>query len=240
MSADQSSYRISVADLRALVAAVFRAAGSANGEARIVPDHLVDANLAGHESHGVIRVSKYVDWHAKGMVIANRHAVVVRESPCNAVIDGQFGYGQVIGREAMDLAIAKARQSGLCAVAIRNAGHLGRIGDWPLMAAEAGKLSLHFVNTTGAGILVAPHGGINRRLSANPIAAGVPVPGRAPILLDVSACTLADIPRSSSVSSFRPACSISRKILTSGSSTSSRRPVRPLRRISSRCHAARA
>src|SRR5207253_7211893 len=138
MSPDPSSYCIRVADLRAFVAAVFHATGSAEGEARIVGDHLVDANLAGHESDGVIRVSKYVDWHAKGMVIANQHAVVVRETMCSAVIDGQFGYGQVIGREAMELAIAKARRSGFYAAAIRNAGHLGRIGAWAEQVAEAG------------------------------------------------------------------------------------------------------
>jgi hydroxycarboxylate dehydrogenase B len=192
MSADQSPYRISVADLRAFVTAVFRATGSDSAEARIVGDHLVDANLAGHESHGVIRVSKYVDWHAKGMVIANQHAVVVRESPCNAVIDGQFGYGQVIGLEATELAIAKARQSGLCAVAIRNAGHLGRIGAWAEQVAQAGLASLHFVNTSGFGVLVAPHGGTDRRLSANPIAAGAPDPDGVPLILDVSTSAIAE------------------------------------------------
>jgi uncharacterized oxidoreductase len=90
------------------------------------------------------------------------------------------------------LGIEKSARHGVAVVALRNAGHLGRIGDWPLMAAQAGLLSLHFVNTTGAGILVAPFGGINRRLSANPIAAGVPVAGRAPLLLDISACTIAE------------------------------------------------
>lgn len=192
MSADPSSYRIPAAGLRAFVAAVFRATGSTDGEARIVGDHLVDANLAGHESHGVIRVSKYLDWHAKGMVIANQHAIVVRETPCNAVIDGQFGYGQVIGREAMDLAIAKARQSGFCAVAIRNAGHLGRIGAWAEQVAQAGLASIHFVNTSGFGILVAPHGGTDRRLSANPIAAGAPGPNGAPLVLDISTSAIAE------------------------------------------------
>ena len=176
MSADPSPYRIPVTELRAFVAEVFRATGSVDAEARIVGDHLVDANLAGHESHGVIRVSKYIDWQAKGMVIANQHAVVVRETPCNAVIDGQFGYGQVIGREAMVLAIAKARQSSFCAVALRNAGHLGRIGAWAEQVAQAGLASVHFVNTSGFGILVAPHGGTDRRLSANPIAASAPGP----------------------------------------------------------------
>jgi uncharacterized oxidoreductase len=192
MSADHSPYRIPVTDLRGFVAAVFCATGSDRDEARIVGDHLVDANLAGHESHGVIRVSKYVDWLAKGMVIANQHAVVVRESSCNAVIDGQFGYGQVIGLESMDLAIAKARQSGLCAVAIRNAGHLGRIGAWAEQVAQAGLASIHFVNTSGFGILVAPHGGTDRRLSANPIAAGAPGPDGASLVLDMSTSAIAE------------------------------------------------
>ena len=88
---DDSAYRIPVAALRAFVASVFAATGSSQTEARIVGDHLVDANLAGHDSHGVIRVAKYVDWHAKGMVLANRHAVVVRDAPGHLVIDGQFG-----------------------------------------------------------------------------------------------------------------------------------------------------
>src|SRR5438128_7336609 len=192
MSAEPCSYRIPVADLRAFVAAVFRATGSAEGEARIVGDHLVDANLAGHESHGVIRVSKYVDWHAKGMVIANQHATVVREMPCHVLIDGQFGYGQVIGREAMEIAIGKARSAGLCALSIRNAGHLGRIGAWAEQAANAGLASVHFVNTSGFGILVAPHGGTDRRLSANPIAASAPGPYGAPLVLDISTSAIAE------------------------------------------------
>ncbi|MEO8754602.1 MAG: malate/lactate/ureidoglycolate dehydrogenase [Casimicrobiaceae bacterium] len=192
MSADPPPYRIGAAELRAFVAAAFRAAGSNAAEATIVGDHLVDANLAGHESHGVIRVSKYLDWHANGMVLANQHAVIVRESPCNAILDGQFGYGQVIGYEAMELAIGKARQSGLCAVAIRNAGHLGRIGAWAEQVARAGLASIHFVNTSGFGILVAPHGGTDRRLSANPIAASAPGPDGAPLVLDISTSAIAE------------------------------------------------
>ncbi len=192
MHADRSPCRIPPAELREFVAAVFGAIGSAHGEATIVADHLVDANLAGHESHGVIRVSKYVDWHAKGMVLANQHALIIRESPCNAVVDGQFGYGQVIGREAMDLAIDKTRRSGFCAVAIRNAGHLGRIGAWAEQVAQAGLASIHFVNTSGFGILVAPHGGTDRRLSANPIAASAPGPDGAPLVLDISTSAIAE------------------------------------------------
>ncbi|MEJ7667193.1 MAG: malate/lactate/ureidoglycolate dehydrogenase [Casimicrobiaceae bacterium] len=192
MNAGTNGYRIPVAALRAFVALAFRATGSAEGEAGIIGDHLVDANLAGHDSHGVIRVSKYVDWHAKGMVLANQHAVIVRETLCHAVVDGQFGYGQVIGREAMDLAIGKAQQSGICVMSIRNAGHLGRIGAWAEHVANAGLASIHFVNTSGFGILVAPFGGTDRRLSANPIAAGAPGPDGAPLVLDISMSAIAE------------------------------------------------
>jgi hydroxycarboxylate dehydrogenase B len=183
-------YRIAAGELRDFVARAFVHAGSSEEEARIVGDHLVDANLAGHDSHGVIRVAKYLDWHARGMVLANQHARVERESAANAVVDGGFGYGQVIGREAMVLGIDKAKRAGLCAIAIRNAGHLGRIGAWAEQVADAGLASVHFVNTSGFGILVAPHGGKDRRLSANPIAAGAP--GDAPIILDISTSAIAE------------------------------------------------
>jgi len=185
-------YRIAAVALRELVASAFRAAGSQDDEARAIADHLVDANLVGHDSHGVIRVAKYIDWHAQDMVLANRHASIVRETASHAVVDGQFGYGQVIGREAMDIAVRKARESGVCAVATRNAGHLGRIGAWAEHAASARLASIHFVNTSGFGILVAPFGGSDRRLSANPIAAGAPGPDGASLILDISTSAIAE------------------------------------------------
>jgi uncharacterized oxidoreductase len=98
----------------------------------------------------------------------------------------------VIGEQATKLGIAKSERQGVAVVALRNSGHLGRIGDWAEMAARAGKVSLHFVNTSGGGILVAPFGGSQRRLSANPIAAGVPVKDGPPIILDMSTCTIAE------------------------------------------------
>jgi uncharacterized oxidoreductase len=178
--------------LHKLTAAIFQSAGCESAEAECIAAHLVEANLVGHDSHGVIRVPSYVRWLREGKVVAGRTIQVAFENEVIAVVDGQFGFGQTIGEQAMRLGIAKSARHGVAVIALRNAGHLGRIGDWPLMVAQAGKWSLHFVNTTGAGILVAPHGGINRRLSANPIAAGIPVPGGAPLLLDMSACTIAE------------------------------------------------
>jgi hydroxycarboxylate dehydrogenase B len=178
--------------LQKLTAAIFHAAGCKSEEAERIASHLVEANLVGHDSHGVIRILSYVQWLRSGKVLADRTIQIVFENDVIAVVDGQFGFGQTIGEQAVHLGINKCARHGVAVVALRNSGHLGRIGDWPLKAARAGKVSLHFVNTTGAGILVAPFGGINRRLSANPIAAGIPIEGRSPMILDISACTLAE------------------------------------------------
>ena len=178
--------------LKKLIATIFATAGCSEPEAERIGHYLVEANLAGHDSHGVIRVPPYVTWLLDGLVFPNKHAAVVFENDVMAIVDGQFGFGQVIGEEAMNLGIAKSAKQGVAVIALRNSGHLGRIGDWALMAARAGKVSLHFVNTSGGGILAAPFGGISRRLSANPIAAAVPVKDGSPIILDISTCAIAE------------------------------------------------
>lgn len=178
--------------LKRLTSAIFAAAGCGQAEADRIGHYLTEANLVGHDSHGVIRISYYIDWLKAGKVLANQNLKVLFENEAIAVVDGQYGFGQTIGEQATKLGIEKCKQHGVSVVALRNAGHLGRIGDWPLLAANAGVASVHFVNTSGAGILVAPFGGINRRLSANPIAAGVPVENGPPILMDLSCCTIAE------------------------------------------------
>jgi uncharacterized oxidoreductase len=178
--------------LRRLVGAVFAAAGCRPAEHERIAHYLVEANLVGHDSHGVIRVPSYIAWLRAGKVVANQEPRVVLDGDALAVVDGGFGFGQVMGEAAVQLGIARSGRHGVAVVGLRNAGHLGRIGDWAELAARAGKLSLHFVNTSGGGILVAPHGGTQRRLSANPIAAGVPVKGGPPIVIDISTCTIAE------------------------------------------------
>jgi hydroxycarboxylate dehydrogenase B len=184
--------RIDPGRLCDLATRIFAATGSSEVEAKIVADHLVEANLKGHDSHGVIRVMKYVGWMRANHIVPNRHVETVADLGALLVVDGGFGYGQVIGREVMELAASRTRQHGVCAAAIRNAGHLGRIGAWAEQLAGHGLVSVHFVNTSGFGILVAPHGGSDRRLSANPIAAGAPVPGRPPLILDIATSLIAE------------------------------------------------
>ena len=170
-------HNIARQDLQDFAETIFQAAGSSREEAEIIASHLVESNLAGHDSHGVMRIYKYVDWVRAGQVLPNRHAEIVSDRGAAVVVDGGFGYGQVIGKEAMAIATTRARANGFAVMAIRNSGHLGRIGAWAEYLANEGLASFHFVNTSGFGILVAPHGGSDRRLSANPLAAGAPVAG---------------------------------------------------------------
>jgi uncharacterized oxidoreductase len=182
---------IAAAPLQGLVQEVFERSGSVPGEARAVADHLIEANLMGHDSHGVIRVAPYIDLLRSGKWRANRHAKIVKDAGAIVVVDGGQGLGQVIAKEAIDLGIARAQAHGVAVVGVRNSGHMGRIGAWAEQAAEAGMVSLHFVNTTGFGIQVAPFGGSDRRLSVNPIALGAPRPGQEPLIHDMSTGAIA-------------------------------------------------
>jgi len=179
-------------DLKRYTHKIFAAAGCSEEEGARVAEHLVEANLVGHDSHGVIRIARYIEWIQEGKVLANQQVKVILENDMLAVLDGQFGLGQSIGEQAVRIGLDKCSAQGMSIVGLRDAGHLGRIGDWPLMAAKENKISIHFVNTSGAGILVAPFGGVDRRLSANPFAVGVPRKNQEPIILDISACMMAE------------------------------------------------
>ncbi len=177
--------------LERLVTAIMAAAGSAPAEAATIARRLVDSNLVGHDSHGVLRVGKYLEWARDGWLRPNAQPTIVTEADAFAIIDGNRGYGQVVGEFATSLGIAKAARAGIALIGLRNCGHLGRVGDWAEMAAAARQVSLHFLNTSGAQ-RVAPFGGRDRRLSTNPIAIGVPVEGGEPVILDVTTSTVAE------------------------------------------------
>jgi uncharacterized oxidoreductase len=178
--------------LRDFVQQLFEHVGSSAYEAERIAFYLVQSNLTGHDSHGVIRAPYYIDYVNNDQTRTNQSLSIIFQTDSMAIVDGNFGFGQVIGEQAMTLGIEMAQKHGIATVALRNSAHLGRIGDWPTMVAEAGMASFHFVNTSGYGLLVAPFGGIDRRLSANPIAAGVPVAGDKPIILDISTCAIAE------------------------------------------------
>jgi uncharacterized oxidoreductase len=177
--------------LIALVAAVMEGSGCSAAEARTIARRLVDSNLVGHDSHGVLRVGQYLKWVHAGTLKPNTPPTVVFENEGIAIVDGNRGFGQVIGEFATKLGIAKAAKAGIAMIGLRNCGHLGRLGDWAEIAADAGQVSLHFLNTSGAQ-RVAPFGGSDRRLSTNPMAIGVPLAGAPPAILDITTSTVAE------------------------------------------------
>jgi len=177
--------------LVALVTAIMHKAGCDEPEASTIARRLVESNLVGHDSHGVLRVSKYLDWMGEGWVRANQAPTVAFESEAIAIVDGNRGFGQVVGEFAGKLGTSKAAKTGIAMVGLRNCGHLGRVGDWAELAAEAGQVSLHFLNTSGAQ-RVAPFGGSDRRLSTNPITIGIPVADSDPIIVDMTTSMAAE------------------------------------------------
>jgi uncharacterized oxidoreductase len=178
--------------LEQLVKSIFVSVGSSGGEAQTIARHLVEANLVGHDSHGVQRVGQYVGWVQAGQVTPNVEIEVKKVGESQMLIDGKFGYGQVVGEKAVQTGIDAAHTHGLAMVGLRNCGHLGRIGDWAQMAADAGYISIHFVNSNGFSMLVAPFGGSDRRLGSNPIAIGIPREAGRHIILDMATAKVAE------------------------------------------------
>ncbi len=169
-----------------LTAAIFERTGAPAEHARIVAEHLVAANLAGHDSHGVLRIPQYIEAIDGGKLNPRGTMQVVRRLPSGAVVDGNSGFGQVIARDAMLLAIEIARGSGIGAVTVRHCYHTGRIGTYTEMAAREKLIGLAVVNTGGAAQAVVPFGGLAGRLSTNPISIAAPSAGGGPIVLDMA------------------------------------------------------
>ena len=177
--------------LHAFTMAICRADGSSDEEARLVADHLVLANLFGHDSHGVGMIPAYIQNTTTGACVRNHHAKISRDNGAVIVIDGGAGYGQVVAKEAMDIGIDRAKKHGVCVVGLTNAHHIGRIGHWGEQCARAGMVSTHWVNVHGHKSLVAPFGGAEPRFTTNPYCTAVPRKGKEPIVLDFATSQVA-------------------------------------------------
>lgn len=166
------------AELAPLIASIFEACGSSADEARTVADNLVLANLSGHDSHGVGMVPRYVEAILEGGLKPNAAVRVTLDAGSLLALDGQRGFGQVVGVQAMELAIRRAQETGSCIMALAHAHHLARIGHFAEMAVARGLVSIHFVNVLARPV-VAPWGGGDGRFGTNPFCVGVPLAGRA-------------------------------------------------------------
>ena len=181
---------VTVPALRTYLTDLLRAKGTPVHIAAVVAESLVLSNQRGHDSHGFIRVAPYCDWIDQGWISPVAEPERVVDQPHVVQVDGHFGFGQYVGRVATDWAIEKAR-GGHCVLTIKRSAHLGRMGEFMEQAAAAGLVCFSFTNTHGGGLVTAPHGGRERRLSANPLAAGAPLPEGPPMMMDIATSSIA-------------------------------------------------
>ena len=174
---------ISAPDLREQVFALFCAADCPEPAARRVAESLVENNLVGHDSHGVMMAPPYVRRILDGHVNPRGEIRALRETASTALLDCGFNLGQVAARHGMELAMSKAAEHDLGMVVLRSCGHVGRLGEYVTMAAERGYVGLMICNGPSPRGIVAPYGGICRALGTNPIAWGIPG-GERPIVVD--------------------------------------------------------
>lgn len=178
--------------LRELGERIFRAAGASAENARRVAESLVDANLAGHDSHGVQHIPGYVRSIREGVIVPDASPAVIRESPVVALVSGGWTFGQVGAEFATRMAIGKAKQSGLAAVGLVQVNHIGRLGEYAEIAAREGIVAIvaagGFAEERGQAV---PYGGARPALGTNPIAVGFPAERNPPMFLDFATTAIA-------------------------------------------------
>ncbi len=183
---------VSAGELRRIGSSLFEAAGTPPDIAQLVANSLVDANLAGHDSHGVVRITQYLQQIEKGDLKAAERPVISRDFGTTAQIDGRWGFGQVAVRFATELAIERAREHRLSAVGIGCCNHIGRLGEWSELAAANGMVAI-VTSCYGSGPYVAaPFGGAKRALSTNPFSFAAPTEGEGRALVDFATTVVAE------------------------------------------------
>lgn len=175
--------------LRILGDQIFRAAGVSDGIARRVSESLVEANLTGHDSHGVIRIPQYLEFLREGKTDPEAQLEILSETATTALLDAHWAFGQVAAAAGMRLAIDKAREHRVGIVSIRKSAHIGRLGEYSVMASDEGFVGLVLCNSSS---LATPYGGMRRLLSSNPMSCAVPAAGRGAFLLDFATTACAE------------------------------------------------
>jgi len=170
---------------------LLRAAGASQEEADAVAVGCVNANLAGHDSHGIIAIPTYIDRIRVGHIVPGAKWTILQESPATTVIDGHWGFGFYVNRSAMQLTIEKAKKTNVAAVTVFRQSHVGRLAAYPLMAIKEGMIGLATADSGRSAKVVAPFGGREARLGTNPISIAVPSDLDAPLYLDMATSAVA-------------------------------------------------
>ena len=182
--------RYSIEFLKTVTTDIFAAAGTPRDEAAIVADHLVGSNLMGVDSHGVVRIPLYLRWIREGAIKPGAPISLLKEQGAMAMLDCGFNFGQVGALRVTEKAIEKAKEMKVACVLGTRCCHVGRLGHYAQMAADSGMFGLVFVNSPKPGHSVVPFGGLEGRISPNPMSYAVPGPGN-PMLSDMALSTTA-------------------------------------------------
>ena len=174
------------ADLVALATAIYEAAGTPPEHARIVVAHQVGANLAGHDSHGVVLLPTYVQRIDRGHIVPTARPEVISDTPTTLAVNGRWGFGPVVSEWTMERCVAKAREARVAVATIREQSHVGRLADYPLMAARAGFIGIMMCDSGQAPKQVAPYGGRQARLGTNPLCIAFPTDLPGPVFIDMA------------------------------------------------------
>jgi uncharacterized oxidoreductase len=177
--------------LTRLASDLFCAADVPADDAAVVAASLIDANLCGHDSHGLLRVPQYLDFLKQGIFQPGVPLTVLNETPAVIAADGNWGLGQVQAHRLLAKLVEKARVLGIAAGTLRRCGHIGRLGEYAEVCAKESMAFIGAVNSHGGGRRVVPPGGVEGRISTNPICMGAPT-SSAPVVLDFGTSAVAE------------------------------------------------
>lgn len=180
------------ADLTAFAAELFCAAGVSRPDSDVVAASLVESNLRGHDSHGVMRIPFYIGKVKDGSLNSSAQLTIEKESASSLVCDGGWGLGQVLAQDLMKRLITKCQTSAIACGTLRRTCHIGRLGEYAEMATEHGLTAMVIANNHGAAPRVSPVGGKRPRLGTNPICIGVPGGSKGPFIFDIGTSATAE------------------------------------------------
>lgn len=183
--------KIQHALLEKFIADIYEGNDVPAGEAKMVAHRQVEANLMGHDSHGVIKTADYLSRIERGHIVPGAEFEIENETPTTAVVNGNWGFGFVVNERAMKLAIAKAKLSGVAALTVRHQGHIGRLGAYSAMAAAEGMIAIVTADSGLGPKSATPYGGRERRLGTNPISIAVPSGQDGVVCIDIATTSVA-------------------------------------------------
>ena len=174
-----------------IAAELLKGVGASDEEAEIISRHSIGANLAGHDSHGIIQIPTYIDRAKRGHIVPGAPFEIVRDTPTTTVVDGHWGFGYVVSERLMKMTIEKAKTSGVAAATVFRQSHVGRVADYPIMAAESGLIGMMTADSGRSSKSVVPFGGREPRLGTNPICIAMPSNLEATMFIDMATSAVA-------------------------------------------------